>query len=194
MEGLKVKDTRLEIILGPMFSGKSTELIKRTSRYKFREERNKILIINHVSDKRPSPVDGTMNGDSVQTHTGHRHDALKTHFLADLIDKAKEYDVIGIDEAQFFPDLLLFFLQLEPFGKIFIISGLDGDFERKPFGQILQLIPLCDEVTKLTAMSKDGLPAIFTKRTVSSKEQTLVGSAESYEAVSRQGYFKQSLS
>ena len=74
---------------------------------------------------------------------------------------------------------------------IVIISGLDGDFRRKPFGQILECIPLCDEVVKLSAMDmvdKDGTPGIFTKRIVEGDEQTLVGAKESYIAVSRKNY------
>ena len=77
-------------------------------------------------------------------------------------------DIIGIDEAQFFNDLKEFVLYSER-NKSVIISGLDGDSNREPFGQILDCIPLCDSVEKLTAMdmtSKDGTPAIFTKRIV----------------------------
>ena len=80
---------------------------------------------------------------------------------------------------------------MEKYGKTIIISGLDGDSDRKPFGQILQCIPLCDEVVKLTAMDmvdKDGTPAIFTKRIVKKEGQVLVGATESYMAVSRKNY------
>ena len=72
--------------------------------------------------------------------------------------------VIGIDEAQFFPDLRTFVLRAEVDHKILILAGLDGDSERRPFGQILDCIPLCDTVTKLTAMDmvdKDGTPALL---------------------------------
>ena len=100
-------------------------------------------------------------------------------------------DVIGIDEAQFFPDLLEFIKQTERDNKIIIIAGLDGDSNRKPFGQILDCIPLCDEVTKLTAMDmilKDGTPAIFTKRLVDNSDQICVGAKNEYAAVSRMNY------
>ena len=102
-------------------------------------------------------------------------------------------DVIGIDEAQFFDDLYEFVTNIEKFNKIIIIAGLDGDFKRKPIGQILYLIPLCDEVTKLTAMDmkdKDGTPAIFSKRIVNSDSQVVVGAQDCYMAVSRMNYLK----
>lgn len=178
---------RLEIVLGCMFSGKSTELLRRISRYsaiKFNT-----LLINSKKDSR--------TGDSVKTHNNVVKQALKVDNLMQILSD-KEYfstystsDVIGIDEAQFFPDLLDFIKQTERDNKIIIIAGLDGDSNRKPFGQILHCIPLCDEVTKLTAMdmiSKDGTPAIFTKRLVDNSDQICVGAKNEYAAVSRKNY------
>ena len=103
----------------------------------------------------------------------------------------RDRSVIGIDESQFFDDLVEFVLAIERLNKIVIIAGLDGDSERKPFGQILQCIPLCDSVVKLTALDmikEDGTQAIFSKRIVNSKEQVLVGEADEYKAVSRSSY------
>ena len=77
--------------------------------------------------------------------------------------------------------------------KIVIISGLDGDYQRKPFGHVLNIIPLCDSVIKLNSLcmiKKDGTPASFTKRiNNNSNEQKLVGATDSYISVSREGYF-----
>ena len=73
------------------------------------------------------------------------------------------------------------------------MSGLDGDFRREPFGEILQCIPLCDSVVKLSAMcmiSKDGTPGIFSKRIVDNTNQTLVGASETYVASSRVHYLR----
>jgi thymidine kinase len=70
------------------------------------------------------------------------------------------------------------------------ISGLDGDFERKKIGQILDLIPLCDKVTKLTSICnkcKNGTPGIFSKRLTGEKEQTVIG-ADNYIPVCRECY------
>ena len=176
---------RLEIILGPMFSGKSTELLRRISRYEAIGK--KVLLINHKNDSR--------TGNSVQTHNQVTRTAVKTEDLLSLVHK-KEYDeadIIGIDEAQFFTGLRDFVLATESKHKIIIMSGLDGDFKRDPFGEILQCIPLCDSVVKLSAMcmiSKDGTPGIFSKRIVDDNEQTLVGAAETYVAASRVHYLE----
>lgn len=177
-------ESRVEIILGSMYSGKSTELLRRLSRY----EAIKVptLLINHNYD--------TRTGNSVKTHSNCVKDAIKISSLMDLID-TDEYNnshVIGIDEAQFFNDLLEFVKYSET-TKIIIISGLDGDYNRKPFGQILECIPLCDNVIKLSAMdmiSNNGKPGIFTKRISKSNDQVLIGSNDHYISVSRMNYLK----
>ena len=102
-----------------------------------------------------------------------------------------ESSVIGIDESQFFDDLVEFVIAVEKLSKIVIIAGLDGDSDRKPFGQILQCIPLCDTVVKLTALDmvkNDGTSAIFSKRIKQIQGQVLVGDQDSYIAVSRENY------
>ena len=97
-----------------------------------------------------------------------------------------------LDEGQFFNDLLEFVKAVERLNKIVIIAGLDGDSERKPFGKLLQCIPLCDSVVKLTALDmikKDGTPAIFSKRIKEdNKSRVLVGGKDLYKAVSRENY------
>jgi thymidine kinase len=176
-------NTRIEIILGCMYSGKSTELLRRCHRYK--AIGHNILLINHTYDSR--------TGDSIMTHRKETDDAVKTKNLLDIIETEafKDSNVVGIDEGQFFEDLLDFVKLIERSNKIIIISGLDGDSNRKPFGQILNCIPYCDEVTKLNAMDmvdKDGTPGIFTKRITSNQDQILVGSTEYFIAVSRNNY------
>ncbi len=175
--------SRIEIILGCMFSGKSTELLRRCNRYNAIDK--KVLLINHISDIRTN--------DSIKTHSNYVQNATKTDSLMSLLNKKDfiDADIIGIDEAQFFNDLYNFVLSAEKYNKIIIIAGLDGDYNRKPFGQLLECIPLCDSVEKLSAMDmidKDGTPAIFTKRIVNNNEVVLVGSTESYMAVSRKNY------
>jgi len=180
--------TRIEIILGCMYSGKSTELLRRCNRYAAIGKSQ--LIINHTLDTRTTT-------NTVKTHDGVTHTAISLANLMTLVNDKSYRDIlygteiIGIDEAQFFPDLIDFVKYIETLHKTVIIAGLDGDFERKPFGQILHCIPLCDEVTKLTALdmiSKDGSKGIFTKR-ISNKEETIaIGGKESYLAVSRQNY------
>ena len=178
---------RIEIILGPMFSGKSTELMRRCSREEVIGKN--VLYINHSFD--------TRTGDFIQTHSSHRKNALKLSSLNLITEKDfNEANVIGIDEAQFFPDLYEFVLKCEEKGKTVIMSGLDGDSNRKPFGKILDCIPLCDSVVKLTAMDmidKNGTEAIFSlriKNTQSTQEQICIGAQDSYIAVSRKNYLE----
>lgn len=173
---------RLEIILGCMFSGKSSELIRRVSRYE--AIGHKCCVINSALDTRT---------DGVSTHSGKTRRALKVHDLGEVsrCDVFLDAQIVAVDEAQFFGDLIEFCLRCEELGKTLIIAGLDGDANRKPFGHILQCIPLCDEVVKLTAMdmvSKDGTPAIFSKRLSTGTDVVDVGGIDKYVAVSRQNY------
>jgi thymidine kinase len=179
---------RIDIILGSMFSGKSTELIRRCSRLEAIGKN--VLYINHSFD--------TRTDDYIQTHTQHRKIAIKVHHLFDIEEELfLKADVIAVDEGQFFDDLYKFVLKCETNQKTLIISGLDGDSNRKPFGQILECIPLCDSVIKLTALDmidKDGSEAIFSmrKKNVNQNEQVCVGANDSYLAVSRKNYIKYS--
>lgn len=176
---------RVEIIIGCMFSGKSTELLRRCNRYRAIDKN--VLLINHTND--------TRTNNSVETHNNEVLSALKLSSLNELFSKNKDEfdkaDVIGIDEAQFFNDLRTFLLFVESYNKIVIIAGLDGDFNRNPFGKMMECIPLCDEVVKLTAMDmmdKDGTPAIFSKRIAQGDETIMVGAKDKYIAVSRKNY------
>ena len=176
--------TRIEIIIGPMFSGKSTELLRRTSRYEAIGK--KVLHINHSNDSRTSNF--------IQTHSKQTRKALKVSSLMPLLENEAflQADVIGIDESQFFTDLHNFISIAEYNNKIFIIAGLDGDYKRCPIGQILSLIPMCDTVDKLTAldmMDKDGSPGIFTKRIGDSDELVVIGAENEYVSVNRKNYF-----
>lgn len=173
---------KFEIILGCMFSGKSTELIRRLSRYQAINKN--ILAINHSFDVRTD--------NSIQTHKGTTIPALKTNKLMNLVSTIdyQNAEIIGVDEAQFFEDLFEFVLTCEKKGKDLIICGLDGDYQRKPMGQILNCIPLCDSVVKLNALDKDGSDAIFTKRINNEDGAIVIGGADKYIAVSRANYFK----
>jgi len=177
---------RIEIILGCMFSGKSTELMRRISSYTAVDIPT--LVLNSMLDTR-------CEDNMIKTHSQQTHSAIKVDRLMNIIDDPIFYklEVIGIDEAQFFPDLVEFVLFAEKYNKTIIIAGLDGDSNRKPFGQILECIPLCDSVVKLTAMdmvSKDATPAIFSKRIVAENDQIHIGSKGEYVAVSRKNYLE----
>lgn len=179
----KSKVGSISIIMGCMFSGKSTELIRLANRYKVLEK--KVLIVNHKLDERYSK-------NSIATHSNQTLDCLAVSSL-DEIDKSKykEADVLIIEEAQFFKNLYTFVVNAcENDGKIMIVVGLDGDSNRNEFGEILKLIPICDSVKKLyglCVMCKDGTKACFTKRLVDNKNQIFIGSSE-FIAVCRKHY------
>jgi thymidine kinase len=169
---------KIEIIIGCMFSGKTTELIRRVSRYKSINKSN--IIIN-------SKIDNRYDGGLI-THSGSVLDCVKTDKLMSIVSTLNNIEVIGVDEAQFFDDLYTFALWCESNNKILIIAGLDGDTDRKPFGDILSCIPICDSVIKLTAMDKDGKEAIFTIKKVQSSNRIEIGNNNIYQAVTRQTY------
>ena len=175
--------TSVEIVIGPMYSGKTTELIRRCSRYQSIGKH--VTVINHSLDTR-------CDENEIATHANHKYKAIKTQNLLDL-DLLPIPDVIGIDEAQFFPDLLQFVKYCEQFKCVVIIAGLDGDFKRNNFGQIHMCIPLCDSITKLNAMCclcNNGTPGCFTKK-VNKQDTTLIdiGGKDKFVAVCRKHYF-----
>jgi thymidine kinase len=111
---------------------------------------------------------------------------------SDAYHLLRSAEVILINEGQFFSDLYEVVVDMLKYNKKIYICGLDGDFERKKFGSILDLIPLCDKVNKLTSLCslcKDGTPAIFSMRLTEEKEQTIVGSTN-YIPVCRKCYNK----
>jgi thymidine kinase len=171
---------RLELIIGNMFSGKSTELIRRIHREK--SINKKIVVINYIADNRYST-------NSISTHDLVKINCIKVGNLLELPDGIiQDYDSIFIDEGQFFTDLFPFVMKYVN-DKHIVVSGLDGDFNQKPFGDILKLIPVCDTVDKLCAYCKvcnDGTFAPFSKRICSTTNQIDIGSSDKYIPVCRQ--------
>jgi thymidine kinase len=175
---------KLEIIMGNMFSGKTSELIRRLKRHKVIG--HEVLVINSEKDSRNK-------GSVLQTHDRETFECLKICNLLDVVE-SEEYKsarVVAIDEAQFFKNLHEFVKVALKDKKHVILAGLDGDYKQETFGELLTLIPLADEVTKLTAMCMDcmdGTAGPFTKRrTISTcaSIQELIGGGEIYKAVCR---------
>jgi thymidine kinase len=174
----------LELIIGCMFSGKSTELIHRIRAYRLINKR--FLVINHHADTRY----GT---NQVISHNRDQEAAVALEKLADLpADLYEAADVVFIDEGQFFADLFDFAVKaVEQDQKTVIVSALDGDYRRAPFDQVVRLIPYADRIDRRTALCGiccDGTVAPFTKRLVSSEERELVGGSDQYVAVCRKCY------
>jgi thymidine kinase len=178
---IMTQSSYLEIILGCMYAGKTTRLINVYDKCKI--SNISVIAINHSIDVR---YDDRL----MSTHDKVKIPCIKTDCLMSVIHEADNSSVILINEGQFFPDLKEFVeLMLSKSKKIYV-CGLDGDFERKKFGQILDLIPLCDSVCKLTSLCsvcKDGTIGIFSKRITNETEQTVVGS-DNYAPVCRKCY------
>jgi len=169
----------LHIIMGNMFSGKTSELIRRLKRLKVIHK--KILVINSAKDTRSLD-------EVLRTHDNVKFKCLK---VSDPFEVAATYefyscDTIAIDEAQFFPRLKNF-VELCLFeNKMIILAGLDGDCFQRKFGELIDCIPLASEVTKLSALCmtcSNGTLGPFTKRIVDSKELELIGGSDMYIAV-----------
>lgn len=144
----------IHLILGPMFSGKSTKLINELLRYK--------SLGKFIFSIKPD-IDNRYSETSITTHDGISIPACTTTKLMDVTVPYRT-NVIGIDEAQFFEDLLPFIEKNK--NLIIIVAGLDGDARQKKFGNIIDLIPIADTYTKSYAFCKvcqDGTPAPFTK-------------------------------
>ena len=167
----------LKIIMGNMFSGKTTELVRRLERYKIIGKN--ILVLNSTLDTRsPEEV--------LRTHDNMKFECIKTENL-DNIDYTN-VDVIAIDEAQFFPGLKSFVKNAIFNNKTVLIAGLDGDYKQEKIGEIIDCIPLAYKVFKISAMCMecmDGTHGPFTKRIVDNDEINLIGGKDMYRAVCR---------
>jgi thymidine kinase len=170
---------RIEVIIGPMFSGKSEELIRRLKRARIARQR--------VACYKPD-IDLRYHRTAIASHSAHTHEAKVIANVEDLRGELfpilNEVEVIGLDEAQWLDDAIVpLTMQLVLLGKRVIIAGLDMTFAGEPFGPIPNLMAIADEVTKLSAVCMVcGAPAIHTQRLGSSQELVVVGAAGLYEA------------
>jgi thymidine kinase len=175
----------LDIVLGPMWAGKSSFIIGKIRRY--RAIGWDVLVI-------ANPLD-----DRYGSHVVSSHDKEQVSALA-ISDLDKVYEdplytkarLLVIEEAQFYKGLYDFVkIAVERDGKHVVCVGLDGDAERKPFGEILRLIPLCDNVEKIKSLCAecgDGTPALFTHRRIYSETQIQVGAEGTYVPLCRKHF------
>ena len=178
-----IQNGYLELIIGPMFSGKTSQLVNIYKQYTFCNI--PVCVINHDIDTR-------YHDEMLSTHDKIMIPCIRINKLTEIFEMKSliESQVVLINEGQFFEDLYETVVKLIQQNKKVYICGLDGDFERKKFGQVLDLIPLCDKVTKLTSLCskcKNGTPGIFSMRITNEKQQTLVGSVN-YIPVCRNCY------
>jgi thymidine kinase len=170
---------RIEVITGPMFSGKSEELIRRLKRAQI--ARRRVICFKPDLDVRyHRTAIASHSSQTIEAHTVANVEALK----AELFPAIDEVEVIGVDEAQFFdPTLISLALELMHLGKRVILAGLDTTFAGEPFPPVPDLMAVADEVVKLSAVCMQcGAPAVHTQRLGASQALVVVGAAGLYEA------------
>jgi len=177
---------KLELIIGPMFSGKSTEIIRKSRKLK-------IINLNYIIIK--SSIDTRYEKNYIVSHDKEKESCIITSDLDNIDDNLViNCNTIIIDEGQFLKNLKKKVLYwVEKLNKNVIIAGLDGDYKRNPIGEILDLIPYADKCIKLSALCKycnDGTPGIFSFRTSNNSSQILVGSQDIYLPVCRKHYLE----
>lgn len=179
----KYLDGTIEVITGPMFSGKSEELIKRIKTLYYANI--KTLVIKHSNENRFLENEiFSRKGTSIKAFN-----ANNVHDIKKLFNFS--YQALAIDEIQFFENDLVDYLDvLANKGIKIIVSGLDQNFLRKPFGIIPSLMAIAENVTKLKAVCaicKNAAACSFRKN--NNKDEIYIGNAEAYEARCRQCYY-----
>jgi thymidine kinase len=166
----------IEVVVGPMFSGKSEELIRRLRRAEIARQR--VQIFKPEIDQRY-----TKNG--IVSHSGLEIPSELVRKGEDILDRvAARTEVVGVDEAQFLGDTVVdACVKLADLGKRVIVAGLDTDFMGRPFEPMPRLLAVAEEITKLLAICMHcGNPAVHTQRLTSSAALIEVGAAGMYEA------------
>jgi thymidine kinase len=166
----------IEVICGPMFSGKSEELIRRLRRVEIARQRVQIF--------KPG-VDQRFSDDHIVSHSDLKIRSENVQTGADVMARLDvRTEVIGIDEAQFLGmEIIDVTLKLADMGKRIIIAGLDTDYLGRPFHPMPELLAVADEITKTLAICVQcGNPAKHTQRLVANEDLIVVGASGLYEA------------
>ena len=172
----------LEIIIGPMWSGKTSRLLDLYTQYQVCEI--PVVLINYLGDRERGVEAGqlkTHDGRCAECHSVERLDEIPSSILTSA-------RAVLINEAQFFPDAVEGITRMvESMGKRVHAAGLDGDFMRRPFGDWLSLLPLSDEVVKKRAFCRGckQQQAPFSHRIAESQDVQLIGAADSYQPLCR---------
>ncbi|MDH5475323.1 MAG: thymidine kinase [Cyclobacteriaceae bacterium] len=171
----------IEVICGSMFSGKTEELIRRLNRALIAEQ--------HVEIFKPS-IDKRYHDTNVVSHNSSTIRSTPVDFANDILLKAGNCDVVGIDEAQFFDNSLIEVCEkLSAAGKRVVIAGLDMDFEAKPFEPVPFLMSIAEYVTKVHAICATcGNIASFSFRLSTETEKVKLGEKDLYQARCRTCY------
>jgi thymidine kinase len=165
----------IEVIVGPMFSGKSEELIRRMRRAQIGRQR--IQIFKPIIDQRYESA-------GIVSHSGMELPSQVVTNAAEIFEKVQpRTEVVGIDEGQFLGEGLVdTCVRMADAGKRVIVTGLDTDYLGRPFDPMPRLLAVAEEITKLLAICVQcGNPAVHTQRLVASEELIVVGAAGMYE-------------
>ncbi len=166
----------IEVVVGPMFSGKSEELIRRLRRAEIARQRVQIF--------KPA-IDARYAANEIVSHSGLGIPSDNVAKAAEVMEKLQpRTEVVGIDEAQFLGDEVVdVCTKLANLGKRVIVAGLDTDYRGRPFEPMPRLLAIAEEITKLLAICvRCGNPAVHTQRLVESEELIVVGAGGAYEA------------
>src|SRR5205809_2935205 len=166
----------IEVIVGPMFSGKSEELIRRLRRAEIARQRVQIF--------KPR-IDERYGADEIVSHSGLGIPSQSVSGALEILDNVEaRTEVVGIDEAQFLgEEMVRVSMKLADLGKRVIVAGLDTDFLGRPFEPMPRLLAVAEEITKLLAICvRCGNPAVHTQRLFASEELIVVGASGMYEA------------
>lgn len=190
---MKSNNGYLNITIGPMYAGKTSKLIEIYENIlddeleKLDDEQKLPIVLTHSTELRYS-IEKLSTHDKKQISC-FKYDSIKTFMNEKKDEIINNTNDILIDEAQFFTDLMEILYIVEKLNKNVFVFGLDGDFKRNKFGNILDLIPFCDTITKLHAnCTLCDNRAIFSKRTTESDEQILIGKQDIYQPLCRKCY------
>jgi thymidine kinase len=171
----------MEVICGSMFSGKTEELIRRLRRAELAQQ--KVAVFKPEMDQRYAQH-------NVVSHDSNEFAALAVKNASAILTQAIGYDVVGLDEAQFFDDEIVAVCNtLANNGVRVIIAGLDMDYKGIPFGSMPQLMATAEYVTKVHAIcSRTGRLAQYSYRLDSNEDLVLLGETQEYQALSRAAF------
>jgi len=173
-----VKSGWIEVVCGSMFSGKTEELIRRLNRARIAKQKVEIF--------KPA-IDTRYDEEDVVSHDSKSVSSTPVQNASQILFYAEEFEVVGIDEAQFFGNELVSVCnELAAKGKRVIVAGLDMDYLGKPFGPIPNLLASAEYVTKVHAICMScGNLASYSHRTVKDDNLVVLGETDSYEPLCR---------
>ena len=172
----------IEVICGSMFSGKTEELIRRIKRAEIANQKIKVF----------KPVIDSRSNNFIESHDESKLECIEVKSSNEILKKIDNCDVVAIDEAQFFDDLIVPVCnKIANNGIRVIIAGLDMDFLGNPFGPMPNLMAVSEYVTKVHAVcKKSGNIANYSYRKNNKKDIVVIGEKDKYEPLSRSVFYK----